>query len=520
MQEFPPNIETLTREMLHSLADKFPLTCSSDEFYFFPHYRLPDHNWKIWDNFSDESVTETCSYLSSFESELKTFDNNLTTRDDALDIDLLSGFTRTLREQLSEYKIWKKQPSFYLTLACFGLEQALRSENPDAIHDRASGLPAFLDQARLSLGAIPEIYADIARQMLEDTSAFIWSLIPGVPELIFALPALERFSDKLSDQVQSDEQVVLPAGAYEKLLRDHLAMDLGLKDIEEIIDREYLEMSQVLSELSQKLSLHKGKQPSGPGWTDIYESLPEPDIKVINKTVLYRTEIECLRKHCCDHGWIPESIDDICPVQVSSLPPYLAAIRSASSYSISPDAPVTGGTFFVLENLQSTGQYQEDLREYRMLTAHETWPGHHLLDACRLHLVRMTRRFVEQPLFYEGWACFAEELCNMTGYFTSPGDRLILAKRRFWRAARGKVDIGINTGKLNIMAAGELLKKAGVPLERALSSVRKYTLNPGYQLCYTVGLVKFLELFKKHDHLTLPGFVKTVLLNGESFLFF
>jgi hypothetical protein len=338
--------------------------------------------------------------------------------------------------------------------------------------------------------------------------------------LIFALPALERFSDKLSDQVQSDEQVVLPAGAYEKLLRDHLAMDLGLKDIEEIIDREYLEMSQVLSELSQKLSPNKGKQPSVPGWTDIYESLPEPDIKAINKTVLYRTEIECLRKHCRDHGWIPENIDDICPVQVSSLPPYLAAIRSASSYSISPDAPVTGGTFFVLENLQATGQYQEDLREYRMLTAHETWPGHHLLDACRLHLVRKIRRFVEQPLFYEGWACFAEELCNMTGYFTSPGDRLILAKRRFWRAARGKVDIGINTGKLNILAAGELLKKAGVPLEQALSSVRKYTLNPGYQLCYTVGLVKFVELFKKHDHLTIPEFVKAVLLNGESFLFF
>jgi len=516
MQNISSIIETAAQEMFNFLADKFPVACASDEFYFFPHYVLPDQNWKTWDNFSDESIAETCSYLSSFESELEYCNTNPADRKENYDKLFLSCFTRTLREQLTEYKIWKRQPSFYLTITCLGLEQALGSGNPDAVHDRASGLPAFLDQARLNLCEVPEIYADIAGQMLADIIEFIRSLVPRLPELIFALPALERFSDSLSE-VQVHEHPVLPVEAYEKLLRDHFTMNLSLKEIEELIDLEYREMNQVLQEESGKLSPRRSKHSIPLGWTDIYNRLPEPDIKVINKILLYRSEIEELRRHCNKYGLIPGRVDDRCPVKVSSLPPYLSAIRSSSSYSISPGIPVPGGTFFVPENPGATEQYQEELREYRMLTAHETWPGHHLLDACRFLLVSKTRRFIERPLFYEGWACFGEELCNRTGYFTGPGDRLILAKRRFWRAARGKVDIGLNTGRLNILSAGEYLKKAGIPVERALSSVRKYTLNPGYQLCYTIGLRRFLDLFDKCGQHSISDFTKTVLLNGETF---
>lgn len=518
MQKISLFIESLTREMFGSLAEKFPLTCASDEFYFFPHYKLPVSNWKTWDHFSEDCVSGTCRDLSSFESELSALAHEDGDRESVTDIRLLSGFSRTLREQLSEYKTWKKQPSFYLTLACFGLEQALRSEDPVAIHDRASGLPAFLDHARLNLEAVPEIYMDIALQMLDDIFEFVESLIPQAPELVFAIPALERFRDTLHT-IQTNDQKILSAGVYEKLLRDHLVMDLDLKEIEEIVDHEYLDMRQVMNEESRKLSFNGNKEvEQSVSWVDTYHSLPEPDIKAINKSVLYRTEIESLRMHCRRHGLIPGKVDISCPVSVASLPSYLAAIRSSSSYSISPDILAPGGTFFVLESLDTSKQYQENLREYRMLTSHETYPGHHLLDACRLNLVRQIRRSIELPLFYEGWACFAEELCHMTGYFNNPGDRLILAKRRFWRAARGKVDIGIHTGKMNILAAGEFMKKAGIPVEGALSSVRKYTLNPGYQLCYTVGLVKFLELNKKYSQLPLSEFVKTVLLNGETFI--
>jgi len=155
------------------------------------------------------------------------------------------------------------------------------------------------------------------------------------------------------------------------------------------------------------------------------------------------------------------------------------------------------------------------LREYRMTCAHETYPGHHLLDVSRWSLTRACRRAVEQPIFYEGWACFAEELMRLTGYFSEPGDQLLLAKRRLQRAMRGKVDIGLQTGTMNISTATRYLKETGISTEQAMSSVRKYTLNPGYQLCYTLGLRRFLDLFERYGRDNLQNFVQTVLAQGE-----
>lgn len=52
-------------------------------------------------------------------------------------------------------------------------------------------------------------------------------------------------------------------------------------------------------------------------------------------------------------------------------------------------------------------------------------------------------------------------------------------------------------------------------MEQAMSSVRKYTLNPGYQLCYTLGLRRFLDLFHRYGDENLQNFVPTVLGQGE-----
>jgi len=150
-----------------------------------------------------------------------------------------------------------------------------------------------------------------------------------------------------------------------------------------------------------------------------------------------------------------------------------------------------------------------------MTCAHETYPGHHLLDSSRWGLARSLRRAVEQPIFYEGWACFAEELLRQTGYFSNPGDRLLLARRRLLHAIRAKVDVGLQTGTMNISAAAEYLREAGVSTERAMSSACKYPLNPGYQLCYTLGLRQFLDLFERYGRDNLPDFVQTVLGQGE-----
>ena len=150
-----------------------------------------------------------------------------------------------------------------------------------------------------------------------------------------------------------------------------------------------------------------------------------------------------------------------------------------------------------------------------MTCAHETYPGHHLLDVSRWSLNRPLRRALEQPIFYEGWACFAEELMRLTGYFTNVGDELILAKRRFSHAIRSKVDIGLQTGTMDLPTAVGCLEDVGINRERAKLMARKFTLNPGYQLCYTLGLRRFKHLFNHYGQSNLPAFVHTILCQGE-----
>jgi uncharacterized protein (DUF885 family) len=150
-----------------------------------------------------------------------------------------------------------------------------------------------------------------------------------------------------------------------------------------------------------------------------------------------------------------------------------------------------------------------------MTCAHETYPGHHLLDSTRLNLIRPLRRAVEQPIFCEGWACFAEELMWLTGYFSNHYDRLLLSQRRLAHAIRGKVDIGLQTGTMNIKSAASYLNKIGISWETAISLAQKYPLNPGYQLCYTLGLHRFLDLFTKYGTRNLPNYIRMILAQGE-----
>ena len=59
------------------------------------------------------------------------------------------------------------------------------------------------------------------------------------------------------------------------------------------------------------------------------------------------------------------------------------------------------------------------------------------------------------------------------------------------------------------------LAQTGMPVEQAQSSAWKYLLNPGYQLCYTLGLRHFLTLYDRYGSNDLTRFSQTVLNHGE-----
>jgi uncharacterized protein (DUF885 family) len=175
--------------------------------------------------------------------------------------------------------------------------------------------------------------------------------------------------------------------------------------------------------------------------------------------------------------------------------------------------PPHGGTFFIME----TAAGNTAPSDYRLLTAHETFPGHHLLDSRRWGQLRPVRRHVEYPLFYEGWASFGEELMFDTGFFSGPADSLLMAKRRFWRAMRGRIDLDIHTRRRTLEEAAALMVANGLPARQAAAMVRRYALKPGYQLAYTMGRRQFKRLYDRfRTHTGTPAaFAITTLSLGE-----
>jgi uncharacterized protein (DUF885 family) len=188
-------------------------------------------------------------------------------------------------------------------------------------------------------------------------------------------------------------------------------------------------------------------------------------------------------------------------------------VRSNAAYSMPPVHPPRGGTFFILQ----TGRTAPIPADYQLLAAHETFPGHHLLDTCRWGHERPVRRHIEFPIFYEGWASFAEELMFETRFFSGPVNRLLMAKRRFWRALRGRADFDIHMHRRTLDEAAAFLSSQGMAPRRAMAMVRRYSLKPGYQLAYTIGRRRFWRLYDNFNpqEKNPVGFARRVLAQGE-----
>ena len=531
--------EQISTRILDSLVKTFPVACASDEFYFFPHMAGTEATRGSWDDFSAESVKGIIHKISDSISELNQLAspgnnkvdpirdleprqaglNYITFSDDNKDIlaekNMLVLFLNNLRDQLGELELWRKQPSFYLTLMNAGLAQALNYDDSRWLQHRLREIPAFLEQTVQNIREAPYHWLEIGLSMIDDCKHFLDLISLENRDTELSLRAIENFETKIKGLAKGTELKIEP-DCLERIYSNHMATGLKTSGISKILEDETSEMMAVMIIESEQILKKPVRHPLKPEVLirNVYDKIGFKSGLQEDPVKIYRSEADRIRMHLIDRGILGDDHESCIPVIVEEMPSYFRAIRSASSYSIYPRYPPASGTFYVL-TASCYGVPSENLNEYKMLTAHETYPGHHLLDSSRLSLKSIVRRSLEFPLFYEGWACFAEMLLSFTGYFTDPADRFILAKRRYWRAVRGQIDIGLQTKELDLESAANILREAGIPYQRAMASSKIYTLNPGYQICYTVGIRRFLDLYKKYGEADLKNFAKTALSNGE-----
>ncbi|MBW2514602.1 MAG: DUF885 family protein [Deltaproteobacteria bacterium] len=512
MQSLSSSINDICQEFFAASSDQFPIASVSDEFFYFPQVKPQKRDWSHWDTFSESAVNSFARKLLEYENGLDrvgsrhetTAQQNL---DDQVDRSFLTQTITTLREQLTEVRSWEKQPTFHLTIACLGVAEALESDDPSAAAARMETLPSFIDRARYSLKRMPTLYRDLGLTMLAATKRYLISLIPRIPGVKAALSALDAF-ERFLQKVKTQADFRMPGSLVEKIIYHHLGCRLHIPQIDSLLDSEIHDMQAFLEKHATAIA---GDLP----WERVMDKIPLPTVPSGGLVAMYDDQVRQLAEHCLSCGFLFENALSACPVQVRPVPSFLSAIRTASSYSVQPDQPPTGGIFYVINADEPGEAHKAYQKEYRILSAHETYPGHHFLDSNRLRLSQALRRCIEKPIFYEGWACFAEKLMQLTGYLDNAHDPMLLARRRLWRAMRGKVDLGLQTGTMDFSEAIEYLMKTGIQEGDAAAVVRKYPLNPGYQLCYTLGFIRFSKLYNTHGRGNLKAFVRQAVSHGE-----
>ena len=520
-------LQKIAREYFEYMARSFPVMCASDEFDFMPRSETAD---RYYDRLDSLDVSVIRRHVAQLEQYLGGFQDlesiNLQTNE-RIDLELLKCNVMGALIEFKHAKSWKHNPLLYLKVGFIGLDHALTKPADDfgeIVHrfkSRLSRLPDLLRQGMKNLQDIPESYHRAALSMVRDSKSYLREVsfdskiksIQGVNELLEdARRSLDLYSRFLKNSgFVQDQDVNL--STLKMRLREHFAVRRSTEEIYEIAREEWDRVLAKLTRLSAEIDPEKS-------WQELYENYTPVDGYVETHT-LYRNEINHLKEHLAQGGLL--EIIENAPLSLRETPTYLRSVRSSASFSapFSSD-PREEAIFYITStpdrsNQKTHGAILKRLhKEYRFLTAHETYPGHHLLDTFRRKSQNPVRRQVESPLFYEGWAYYAESLPIESGYIQDPVEILVDLKRQLWRSARCQIDAGLASGKLTKEDTVVLLQDVNFSKEEAISQVNRFGLNPGYQLCYSLGRYEIKRLRKTYAPLLgTKTFHKLLLEGGE-----
>lgn len=494
----------MSRDYFSFLARTFPVMCSSDEFHFMPRAEQAYAWMDRLDDLGSDSIQRTCEAIRSFRTAFKRAcpGSDLQT---AIDLDMLAASCNGVLIELEQHRSWKCNPLLYLKIVFIGLDQALNKPCPDhqehaaRLSSRLSQALQVLDQACSNLNTTPASQHAAALNMLEDGQTFLQEAFslehPARPkinpqELDRLDRALEKFARFLHARTPVPDSH-MARNTLEITLRDHFLDSRSLAELESLAEDDYASALSRLKEVQTRLDPHRS-------WDELYHGLATPDLEARDTLPLYQREIQALQDFFRPSVFAVDP--EMAPLELVDTPTYLRRVRSSASFC----AALTRGepSFFFLspEPPKSSGQEaararsQRLNREFHFLTAHETIPGHHLLDARRRSLTNPVRRQLESPLFYEGWATYAETLLREQGYLQGTANEFLEEKRRLWRAARCLIDLRRHSGAYDREQSARLLVRSGFSRPEALTQVDRFQLNPGYQVCYTSGLLELQRL--------------------------
>ena len=516
--------DRLASEYFDYLAKRFPVMCASDEFHFLPRAQKAGQYYDRLDNLDSNAIGDVLSTLRELRKRFRLLAAHETDFEKLADLELLASNIAGILIELAMKQSFRHNPLLYLKIAFIGLDHALTkpADEPQERTHRAcarlAAIPGLLQQGMDNISSVPKTYHQTALQMVQDCKRFLGEtsgcfdhFAEGLEKAGSSLDAFGKFLHSLSPVPDHLSAV----SGLEATLRDHFLSHRALPEVFEIAVEEWEENQEQLRKLQESID-------AGKSWRQLYHAYAPSDIETSDTMSLYEREIEKLGSFFRDCGF--SEVDVTSSMELCETPTYLQSVRSAASFSAALGADEREKDLFYMTTrpLERRGKEAAALlkkrlhREYKFLSAHETIPGHHLLDQVRRGLKNPVRRQIESTLFYEGWAYYAEALLTECGYVDSPIESLVDCKRRLWRAARCQIDVGLATGRLAREDAIALVTLVGFAPEEAQIQIDRFRLNPGYQLCYTLGRYEIMRLRETFGgRMGLDRFHRQLLEGGE-----
>ena len=516
------------KRSVHSIADDyfaytgrhFPQQCASDEFYFFPRSETAIQHLNTLDDLSPEGIQDHVEYVRNLLGEISS--QEVRDLEGRIDLLLLEQCMRSLIRELAEAQVWQSDPTLYAKIPLFATGRILSQENRTLEQIRAdlltlfSQIPDFLRRAIQNLSLPSEISVKVALDMARDAIHFYERSIPSF--ILEKVGGDEELLEKNSEVLQAWDyyKKELPGLSFRR------AFAIGEEGLRELLTtsfcypkspNEILETAQdAYQKTEEKLKALAAKIDGRKRWDVLlYEQRPAITSSV-ELFQLYKNQVQDLRRFFCAQDIISFPPGET--VTVLQTPSYLQSLRATASYS----APLTGhnqshGIFYLTPGKEDLAMISA---HSPYLSAHETYPGHHILDHLRTHHSNPIRRQIESPLFYEGWACYAEQLLDELGYIQNPRQQLVGLKRRLWRNLRAQLDVRLQTGNMTLDQASKKIEVLGFPPLRAQRQVQRFALTPGYQLCYFMGNHEINRLREQFSsRLGIKRFHDTLLGGGE-----
>ena len=432
--------------------------------------------------------------------------------EDEIDRTALLNEVRVTLRRFEREQPQAKNPGFWLSHLFAGLHLLVqRRDRPPAARAQAAvarleDVPAFLDDARLALVEPVRLFAETALQigpggvtLVREIAA---SLAGEVPELAGRLATaadlavaaltqfdrdLERWRDRGSDNFAAGED------SFTFRLRFEHALPDSAPELWRYGHRLKEEIEADLEARARRLD--------GSGrWQAVVERLRAEHPGDAGLVAAYGAEMARARAFVTERQLA--SIPDA-PLAVVPTPAFMRPIIPFAAYeSPGPYSADRTGWFYVTvpDPALSPDARERALRDHcrfelAATALHEGYPGHHLH---LLHAQAQTshvRKNLWTPLTVEGWALYCEDMMGEQGFYASDEELFFQRVHLLWRAVRVLLDVGLHTRSMSFEQAVSHLVD-GLQLDRAHAEaeVRRYSAEPGYNLCYAVGRRELLRL--------------------------